>query len=315
MFIIKAANVIKIYALKKTPFLHHYKGKTISETELILNKDGSIYHLSLKPEQLANDIIIVGDQDRVEMVSRYFDSIEFKVKHREFVTHTGYFNRKKISVISTGIGTDNIDIFLNEADALANIDFRTRKIKTTKRQLNIIRIGTSGALQMDISVNSFVVSKHGLGIDGLLHYYKGAAAIDEKKITSAFISHMKLNKRFSFPYCVQASDSLFKIIGNEMMEGITVTSPGFYAPQGRELRLKPAINSFEKHLSSFRYKDLRIVNFEMETSALYGLSKLLGHNACTVCLIVGNRISKRFSENYKPYMEKLIQLVLQRLTS
>jgi len=301
--------------LKKTGFLSHSSSKIISKTELILNPDSSIYHLSLLPEQMADDIIIVGDQDRVEMVSKNFDSIEFKVKHREFVTHTGYFNGKKISAISTGIGTDNIDIFLNEADALANIDFKTRKVKAKKRKLNIARIGTSGALQKDIPVNSFVVSDFGLGLDGLLHYYKGVGNADEKKISSAFISHTKWNEKLPSPYCISASDFLLKKIGKEMMSGITATAPGFYAPQGRVLRLKPAIDNLESQLSSFRLKDLRIVNFEMETSALYGLSKLLGHNACTVCLNVGNRISKRFSENYKPHMESLIQLVLQRLTS
>ena len=288
--------------------------KKIPSTELILNADGSIYHLALKPEQLANDVIIVGDQGRVEMISNHFDSIEYRVQNREFVTHTGIYNGKRVSVISTGIGTDNIDIFMNEVDALMNIDLGTRTVKKNKTSLNIVRIGTSGALQKDIEVDSFVASEFGLGLDGLLHYYD-SKKIDELKISKKFSSHTEWNKNLPFPYTIEGSKKLLEKISDGMKKGITATAPGFYAPQGRELRLKPSVKDLEKNFSSFRFDKHRIVNFEMETSALYGLSKLLGHNACTVCVIVGNRITKKFSEDYHLAMELLIKTVLDRLTS
>lgn len=286
----------------------------IPATELILHPDGSIYHLKLQPEQLANDIIIVGDQDRVKLVSNHFDSIECQVQNREFVTHTGTFNGKRLSVISTGIGTDNIDIFLNEVDALVNIDLKTRTVKKKKTSLNIVRIGTSGALQGDIVPDSFAVSEFGLGLDGLLHYYK-AKKVDEPKISKAFASHVKWMAKLPFPYTVKASEKLLERIEEGMHKGITATAPGFYAPQGRELRLVPSIKNVDKKFSSFRFGHHRIINFEMETSALYGLSKLLGHNACTVCVIVGNRITKNFSKDYHPPMDALIKTILTRLTS
>ena len=292
--------------------------KKIPSTELILNADGSIYHLALRPEQIANNIIIVGDPGRVKMVSDNFESIEHKVQNREFVTHTGIYQGKRISAISTGIGTDNIDIFMNELDALANIDLKTRTVKKQKTSLNIVRIGTSGALQKNIEVDSFVASEFGLGLDGLLHYYDlknpDSYRDDERKISYAFSLHAKWNNALSFPYTVKASEKFLKKIGQGMQKGITATAPGFFAPQGRELRLIPSIKNLGAKLSSFKFQDLRIVNFEMETSALYGLSKLLGHNACTVCVIVGNRITKKFSKDYHPAMEQLIKTVLTRLT-
>lgn len=290
--------------------------KKIPATELILNPDGSIYHLALHPEQLAENIIIAGDPGRVAMISKHFDFIEHEVKNREFVTHTGIFSGKRISVISTGIGTDNIDIFLNEADALVNIDLKTREVKKKKSSLNIIRIGTSGALQKNISVDSFVVSSHGLGLDGLLNFYRDINKINEKNFSSAFIKQTRWAKEFSYPYFVSASEKLLSAFSDKSFtKGITATAPGFYAPQGRTLRLSPSIKNLERKLSAFSYQNHCIVNFEMETSALYGLSKLLGHHACTVCVIVGNRLTKKFSDNYKPAMEKLIQLTLERLTS
>ena len=287
--------------------------KKIPSTELILNKDGSIYHLALHPEQLANDIVIVGDQGRVKMISEHFDSVEYKVQNREFVTHTGIYKGRRVSVISTGIGTDNIDIFMNEVDALANVDLKTRTIKKRTTSLNIIRIGTSGGLQKDIEVNSFVASEFGLGLDGLLHYYN-VEKIDENKISKAFAKHSNWNKNLPFPYVVKSSEELLKKICNGMKRGITATASGFYAPQGREIRLSPFVKNLESNFSSFSFQNHRIVNFEMETSALYGLSKLLGHSACTVCVIVGNRITKKFSKDYHPPMELLIKTVLDRLT-
>ena len=285
----------------------------IPATELILQPDGSIYHLKLHPEQLANDIIIVGDQDRVPLVSAHFDSIEHKVQNREFVTHTGLYKGKRLSVISTGIGTDNIDIFMNEVDVLANIDLKTRTVKKKKTSLSIVRIGTSGALQKDIEPDSFAVSEFGLGMDGLLHYYNAKKA-DEQKISKAFAKHMNWSSDLAFPYTARASEKLVEKIGDGMHKGITVTAPGFYAPQGRELRLIPSIKNLDEKFSSFRFQHHRIVNFEMETSALFGLSKLLGHHACTVCVVVGNRITKNFSKDYHPAMHMLIKTVLERLT-
>lgn len=288
--------------------------KKIAYTELILNPDGSIYHLALQPEQVAHNIIIVGDQGRVKMVSDHFDFIEHKIQNREFITHTGVFRGKRITVVSTGIGTDNIDIFMNEIDALVNIDLKTRQVKPKKTSLNIVRIGTSGALQKNIEVDSFVATKYGLGLDGLLHYYD-VKKVDERRLSYTFASHAKWEKDLPFPYAVKASEKLLLAIGKGMARGITATAPGFFAPQGRELRLIPSIKNLDRKLSSFRYKKQAIVNFEMETSALYGLSKLLGHNACTVCVIVGNRITKKFSKDYHPAMELLIKTVLTRLTS
>lgn len=279
-----------------------------------MNAGGSIYHLALLPEQLSNDIIIVGDQGRVPLVSEHFDSIEHKVQNREFATHTGIYKGKRVSVISTGIGTDNIDIFMNEIDALANVDLKSRTVKKNKTSLNIVRIGTSGALQKDIEVDSFVASEFGLGLDGLLHFYD-SKKVDESKISEAFVKHVKWNKNLPFPYVIKSSEKLLRKIGEGMQKGITATAPGFFAPQGRELRLSASVKNLEKNFSSFVYKNNRIVNFEMETSALYGLSKLLGHNACTVCVIVGNRITKNFSKDYHPAMTFLIKTVLERLTA
>lgn len=308
VFQYEGAKVIKIYKVKKIP-----------STELILNPNGSIYHLALQPEQLAKDIIIVGDQARVNMISKHFDLIEHKVQNREFVTHTGIYKGKRVSAMSTGIGTDNIDIFMNEVDALVNIDLKKKTVKKNKTSLNIVRIGTSGALQKDIEVDSVVASEFGLGLDGLLHYYDSKNPDnyrdDEQKISKKFSSHTKWNSNLSFPYTVKSSEKLLGKIGAGMTKGITATAPGFYAPQGRELRLTPSVKNLEKKLSSFNYQNHRIVNFEMETSALYGLSKLLGHNACTVCVIVGNRITKKFSKDYHPAMELLVKTVLTRLTS
>lgn len=299
--------------------------RVIPFTELVLSPDGSIYHLALFPKQLAENIIIVGDPARVKMVSDHFDFIEHKVQNREFITHTGIFNGKRISVVSTGIGTDNIDIFMNEADALVNIDLKTRKAKSKRTILNIVRIGTSGALQKDIEVNSFVASEFGLGLDGLLHFYEKLNKIDEKEISRKFASHIKWKTPLPFPYTVKASEKLLKEIGYGMKKGITATAPGFYAPQGRNLRLTPSVKNLEKHLSSFRLvsksdcskqnREVRIVNLEMETSAFYGLARHLGHHACTVCVAVGNRITKRFSDNYHSAMKLLIRTTLERLTS
>ena len=287
---------------------------TIKETELILNPNGSVYHLQLLPENIADNVIIVGDQDRVKEISKHFDSIEFTAKNREFITHTGTFNKQRVTVISSGIGTDNIDILINELDAAVNIDLKTRTVKQEKRILNIVRIGTSGALQQDIDVDTFVISKYAVGFDGLLNYYLDGTSINENELSEAFIKQTNWNTKLPYPYAIKGSDELINKIGFDLKQGITATAPGFYAPQGRKLRLTPWVEDFNQQLTDFDFNTNKITNFEMETSALYGLSKLLGHNACTVCTIVANRVAKKFSANYHLAMERLILLILERLT-
>lgn len=286
----------------------------IPETELILNPNGSVYHLKLLPENIADNIIIVGDQGRVEEVSKFFDTVDFKVQNREFITHGGTFNDKRVMVLSSGIGTDNIDILVNELDAAVNIDLKTRTIKEHKRSLNIIRIGTSGALQQDIPVDSFVISTHGLGFDGLLNYYKDLPSVNDNAMSEAFIKQTNWHQNLPYPYAIKGSDTLINKIGFDLIQGVTATAPGFYGPQGRMLRLSPWVADFNQQLTDFKYLDHRITNFEMETSALYGLGSLLGHQTCTVCAIIANRVAKKYSQNYHVAVDKLIQLVLERLT-
>jgi uridine phosphorylase len=286
----------------------------IPETELILNPNGSVYHLKLLPENIADNIIIVGDQGRVEAVSKFFDKIDFKIQNREFITHAGTYKGNRVMVISSGIGTDNIDILVNELDAAVNIDLKTRMIKEQKRSLNIVRIGTSGALQQDIPVDSYVVSSHGLGFDGLMNYYLDLPSINDNEISEAFIKQTNWNNSLPYPYAVKGSESLINKIGFDLLKGITATAPGFYGPQGRKLRLTPWVEDFNQQLTDFKYQENRITNFEMETSALYGLGNLLGHQTCTVCAIIANRVAKQYSKNYHVPVEQLIELVLERLT-
>jgi uridine phosphorylase len=286
----------------------------IPETELILNSNGSVYHLQLLPEHICENIIIVGDQGRVATVSQYFDTIDFKIQNREFVTHGGTFRGKRVMVLSSGIGTDNIDILINELDAAVNIDLKTRTIKKEHTKLKIVRIGTSGALQKDIAVDSFVVSKYGLGFDGLLNYYLDLPSINENEISEAFIKQTAWAKNLPYPYAIKGSQNLIDTIGFDLTQGITATAPGFYGPQGRKLRLTPWVEDFNQQLTDFDHNKIRITNFEMETSALYGLGKLLGHETCTVCAIIANRVAKQYSKNYHAAVEQLIQLVLERLT-
>lgn len=288
-------------------------GKQIAPSELIVNPDGSIYHLKLKPEHIAPNVIVVGDPGRVELISSRFEKVEYKIQNREFITHTGYYKGKRITVLATGIGTDNIDIVLNELDAAVNIDLEKRTVKDTHTQLNIIRIGTSGALQKDIPVDSFVASTHGLGLDGLLPFYKGLAEVNENELTNEFIRQTKWNDEFNRPYIIKGSEELIQKIAFDFHQGITATANGFYGPQGRTLRLELLRNDLNELLNQFSYKNYRITNFEMETSALYGLGKLLGHNTCTVCAIVANRMAQQYSKDYKLAVEKLISIVLDRL--
>ncbi len=286
----------------------------IGESELILNEDGSIFHLHLKPEHIADTIILVGDQDRVDMVSGYFEKVEFKVQNREFKTHTGVFNGKRISVISTGIGTDNIDIVINELDAICNIDLSSRTLKQEHRKLRLVRIGTSGALQGDIPVDTPVITQQSIGFDGLLNFYKNRDQISDIEAEEAFLKHTDWNSKLAIPYFVKASQELIEKVGFDMIKGYTISAPGFYGPQGRVLRLPLGDETLNEKISAFRYNGLKINNFEMESSAIYGLSKLLGHEALTVCNIIANRIRKEYSADYKKGVADLVLKVLNRLT-
>jgi uridine phosphorylase len=289
--------------------------RKIPASELVLNSDNSIYHLKLHPHQIAKDIIVVGDPGRVATISDYFDTIEHKVANREILTHTGRLNGKRLSVMSTGMGTDNIDIVINELDALVNIDLENRTEKAEKTSLNIIRLGTSGSLQADIPVDSFVVSEYGLGLDGLMNYYEFEQTALELDLLDQFYTQTDYSKIFAQPYFVKASDELFKLLSPDCYTGITATAGGFYGPQGRRLRIPLKEEQLNEKLNQFKYNDLRIVNFEMETSALYGLTRALGHNSCTVCAVVANRFTNQFSKDYKLPVKKLIELLLTRLTS
>jgi len=288
---------------------------TIAASELIINDRGAIYHVNCRPEEIANTIITVGDPDRVKEVSKHFDSIEFKNNHREFVTHTGYLGKKRISVTSTGIGPDNIDIVLNELDALVNIDFETRTIKEQLTSLNIIRVGTSGSLQQEIPVDSFVASTHGLGLDNLLNFYTHDSNEEEKQLLQAFDTHTQLHQGISSPYITGAGVSLLKEFVDGFHHGITVTCPGFYGPQGRVLRMGLTHPQLIDRLTSFSFGNHRVSNFEMETSAIYGMGKILGHHCLSLSAIVANRISKEFSKDGGAAVEKLIVKTLENISA
>lgn len=285
----------------------------IGESELIINNDGSIFHLKLKPEHIAKDIILVGDPGRVAIVSDFFDKVEHVITNREFITHTGTYKGKRISVIATGIGTDNIDIVLNELDALVNIDINDRTIKEEKTSLNLIRIGTSGALHEDIEVDSFLLSEIAVGFDGLLNFYANRNSVCNTEMENAFKNHTNWNPLLTSPYFVNSSKELSDKIGKGIQRGITISAPGFYGPQGRVLRLQIQDPEINDKIRSFRFNDKRITNYEMESSALFGLSALLGHQAATVCVIIANRYSKKYSKDYKPAVKNLIKHVLDSL--
>lgn len=286
----------------------------IAESELIINQRGAIYHLNLKPGEIADNIITVGDPDRVKEISKHFDNIELERQHREFVTHTGYIGNKRISVVSTGIGPDNIDIVLNELDALVNIDFDTRSVRDELKSLNIIRIGTSGSLQADVPVDSFVASTHGLGIDNLMNFYLFENNEEEKQLIHSFITQTQLHNGFGDPYIAAASMHLLKHFVDGYHQGITVTCPGFYGPQGRILRLGISNPHLIDRLTSFGFGKYRITNFEMETSAIYGLGKALHHNCLSLSAIIANRIHKNFSKDAGALIEKLITESLEIIT-
>lgn len=278
----------------------------IPESELIINSRGAVYHLDLRPEELAPTILTVGDPDRVIKVSQHFDNIEHRSQHREFVSHTGRIGKKRLTVVSTGIGTDNIDIVLNELDALANIDFTSRTVKKDPVALTIIRMGTSGSLQKDIPVDSVVASTHGLGLDNLLNFYRHDAAPDEVELLHSFATQTQLHQRLAQPYLSGASATLLRHFTEGFHHGITVTCPGFYGPQGRVLRLGLAQPELIDRLTGFSYGPHRITNFEMETAGIYGLGKLLGHHCLSLSAIVANRVSKEFSKDGDAVVKRLI---------
>ncbi len=287
----------------------------IAESEFILNQRGAVYHLDLLPQEIAPVVITVGDPFRVPLISKYFDEVEIKRQHREFITHTGRLGDKRISVVSTGIGTDNIDIALQELDALFNIDFAERTVKQQLQSINIIRVGTCGSLQANVPAGSFITSTHALGIDNLLNFYVHKNNEEEKNILQHFILHTQINNRFAQPYIAAASASLLKHFVDGFHQGITVTCPGFYGPQGRVLRLGLSDPDIINRLATFQFGNYHILNFEMETSGIYGLGKLLGHNCISLSAVVANRITKTFLNDTHKAVENLIEKTLEIISS
>ena len=282
----------------------------IPESELIINADGSIYHLNLKPEHLASTVIAVGDPDRVKKVSQHFDSIEFEISKREFVTHTGYYKGKRITAISTGMGTDNIEIFMTELDALVNIDFSTRLPKEKNTSLEIIRIGTSGSMQREIPAGSLLASAYGIGLDTLMAFYHTEYTALEQKVGEIIQKELQLS--FT-PYCIEGSKKLLKKVGQGLLIGNTVTCPGFFGPQGREVRLKPAIPDIIQKLGSIAVDNFQLTNFEMETAGYYAMGRLLGHEVMSLNAIVANRITQEFADNAYEIVDRLILHTLEKL--
>ncbi len=287
--------------------------QNMKASELTLAEDGSLYHIRLFPQELAENVILVGDPNRVSMVSSFFSKIEVKKSNREIVTHTGWFNDKRVSVISTGMGVDNIDIVLTELDACKNIDLETREIRRQFISLNLIRLGTTGALQENMDINSYICSRYVLGIDGMMWFYNIKHEIMEEELQHDFIQFMDWNALLPVPYGVSASQELLDKIAFDMPEGITVTAPGFYGPQGRKLRMPLREDTINEKLPNFVYKGDKITNYEMETSALYCLGKSLGHKTLTICNVIANRYRGSFASDYGKSMKNLIEKVLQRL--
>ncbi len=288
--------------------------RQIKDSELVLNRDGSVYHLKLHSEQLADNIILVGDPGRVSVVSSFFSKTDEKVQNREIITHTGWFNRKRMTVMSTGMGPDNIDICLNELNILARWDVSAKKKLSKPRKLNIIRLGTSGALQPDIDVNSYVASVAAIGIDNVINFYKGYEKFLFHPIAEQFVKHTKWPETISLPYSAVCSEKLLKKAGKSCIQAITLTSPGFYGPQFRDIFIPPAFPKLIEKITSFRYNNTYIANFEMETSALYGLSCAMGHNALTICLIIANRLTGKFAKDYKQKIKTLIEKTLYNIS-
>jgi len=287
--------------------------RKIESSELIINADGSVFHLHLRPEQLAEKVILVGDPARVTKVAALFDSRETEVSNREFHSVTGTYKGKRMTVISHGIGTDNIDIVVTELDALANVDFKTRTVKEKKTSLTMLRLGTSGALQPDIPLGAFLFSRTSVGFDGLLNFYKGRNEVCDLPIEQAFMKHVGWNDLLPKPYFIDADKSLFEHFRNDTIEGITISAPGFYAPQGRWVRLEPADPELNDKIESFDYHGRKITNYEMESSALAGLAALMGHRAGTICTIIAQRVAKESNTDYGPFVERMIGMALDKL--
>lgn len=284
-----------------------------ADSELIITPKGTIYHLDIAPEHLADTVITVGDPGRVSEVSKFFDRIEYKSAHREFITHTGYLGSKRLSVISTGIGTDNIDIVMNELDALTNIDFKTRTANSTLKSLSIIRLGTCGALQKEIAPDSMIISAYAIGLDNLMQYYNHKHNTEESYVLGELMPHLGIQANTLSPYIAEGSIRLLRYFDNSYTSGITVTTPGFYAPQGRSLRAKTIYPNLADAMTSFSSRQYRVLNFEMETSALYGLGKLLGHHVASVSTVINNRITKSFSSNMHIAVENMIKKTLETI--
>lgn len=289
--------------------------RTIPSSELIINDDGSVFHLHLRPEQLADIVVLVGDPGRVALVAEHFDHIECKASNREFNTVTGTYKGRRMTVLSTGIGIGNIDISVTELDALANVDFETRQEKAEKRRLTLVRLGTSGAIQPDIRVGELVFARTSIGFDGLLNYYKGRNEVCDLDMERAFIAHTGWNELLPKPYCIDADPALLALFEDVAREGITIAAPGFYAPQGRWVRLEPQDPGLNEKIESFDYRGRRITNFEMESSALAGLAALMGHRAATVCTIIAQRIALDACTDYKPFVKRMIRTALDKLAT
>lgn len=287
--------------------------RTIPESELIINDDGSVFHLHIRPEQLSDKIIMMGDPDRVTLTAKYFDSIECEIQSREFHTITGKYKGKRITALSHGIGPDNIDIVMTELDALANVDFNTRQVKEEFKQLTLVRVGTSGALQPNCPLGSYVVSAKSIGFDGVLNYYDGRNEITLHEFEEAFRKHVNWNPLHCSPYAVKASEELIDRIGFDMLKGVTISAIGFYGPQGRYVRLPLANPDLNSRIESFEYDGDKITNYEMESAPLAGLSRLMGHKAMTVCTIIANRLAGDADADYKGSIEDLIKTVLDRI--
>jgi uridine phosphorylase len=287
----------------------------MKKSELITNADGSIFHLHLLPEEIADRIIIVGDPGRVETIARMFDTVRVRKSNREFSTVTGTYRETEFSVISSGIGTDNIDIVVNELDALANMDLNTGMPKEESRSLTFVRIGTAGGLQADLLPGSFIATARAVGFDGLLHFYEGYEWCIDHMLADALADHLEWPDSLAYPYAVEADAFLLESIAGEITKGITISAPGFYGPQGRHLRLEPFDSEINDKIASFRFRGERITNYEMESSAIYGLAKLLNHKALTICVVIANRVTGEFLTDYKPAVESLAGKILDALSS
>lgn len=291
------------------------KMRTIPASELIINEDGSIFHLHIRPDQVADTVILVGDPGRVDLVASFFESREFKTQSREFCTVTGSYKGRRMTVLSTGIGTDNIDIVVTELDALVNVDFGTRREKELRKSLTLLRLGTSGAIQEDIEVGTFVFSRTSVGFDGLLNFYQGRNEVCDLEMERQFMRHCGWSELLPKPYFIDADRGLLELFADSCTEGITVSAPGFYAPQGRWVRMRPADPELNAKIESFRYDGRRITNFEMEGSALAGLAALMGHRAATLCTIIAQRVAHNAVTDYKPFVKAMIKMALDKLAA